>query len=83
MTEIDSSIDWNEIAKSKKGVRTNDNVSAGNVIAETGDNIIISAGAVKEHEYIVPKDKLDFFDGAEVHLNISHSELAGFEVPAK
>ena len=40
------SIDWDEISKSKKGVRTIDNKACGVVVSTTGDKIWVVDGAV-------------------------------------
>ena len=80
----DTPIDWKEITKSNKGVRTNDQQTCGNVIAEDGDNIIISEGLINVHEFIVPKSKVDYYDGNEVHLNVPYDILSAvFEIKSK
>jgi hypothetical protein len=48
-------IDWKEIAKSNKGVRTNDDQTCGNVIAEDGSSIVVSDGVINIHEFLVPE----------------------------
>ena len=50
-----SSIDWVDLAKSQKVVKTKDERSCGNLMAEYKDNIIIIEGVIKSHEYMVPK----------------------------
>ena len=47
----DTPIDWKEITKSNKGVRTDDQQTCGNVIAEDGSRIIISEGVINKHEF--------------------------------
>jgi hypothetical protein len=77
-------IDWKEITKSNKGVRTNDQQTCGNVIAEDGSSIIISEGVINKHEFIVPKSKVDYYDGNEVHLNLPYDILSTlFEIKTK
>jgi hypothetical protein len=72
MTEID----WNELIQSKKSVMASDKHSCGNVIAQYDDNIIIIEGAtIKSHEYIVPKSKVDHYDGNELYLNITRRDM--------
>jgi hypothetical protein len=42
------------------------------VIAQYDDNIIIIEGAtIKSHEYIVPKSKVDHYDGNDLYLNVT------------
>jgi hypothetical protein len=80
----DTPIDWKEITKSNKGVKTNDQQTCGNVIAEDGDSIVISEGVINMHEFIVPKSKVDYYDGSEVHLNLSYDILSiVFEINSK
>ena len=70
---------WNEITKSKKIVRTADNVLCGNIIAEYNDSIIILEGDYVSHEHMIPKSKVDNYDGRELHLNIPYSKLWMFD----
>ena len=73
-----SAFDWNEIAQAKKIVKTSDQTLCGNVVAEYKDNIIIIAHGPKLHEYMVPKSKVDRYDGSDVYLNIPYSLLSSF-----
>jgi hypothetical protein len=72
-------LDWNEIAKSKKIVRTADNVLCGYIIAEYNDNIIILEGDYVSHEHMIPKSKVDSYNGKELHLDIPYSKLWMFD----
>ena len=75
-----SAFDWNEIAQAKKIVKTSDQTLCGNVVAEYKDNIIIIAHGPKLHEYMVPKSKVDRYDGSDVvYLNIQYSLLSSFD----
>jgi len=74
-------IDWKEITKSNKGVRTNDNQTCGNVIAEDDYSIIVSDGVINIHEFLVPKSKVCYYDGSEVHLDVPYDILSAlFEI---
>ncbi|HZC50259.1 MAG TPA: hypothetical protein VE244_14500 [Nitrososphaeraceae archaeon] len=80
----DTIIDWKEITKSNKGVRTNDQQTCGNVIAEDAYSIIVYDGVINIHEFLVPKSKVDYYDGSEVHLNVPYDILSAvFEVKSK
>jgi hypothetical protein len=72
----DTPIDWKEVTKSNKGVRSNDQQTCGNVIAEDGDSIVISEGLINTHEFLVPKSKVDYYDGSEVFLNVPYDILS-------
>ncbi|HEY6669253.1 MAG TPA: hypothetical protein VI033_08885 [Candidatus Nitrosopolaris sp.] len=74
-----SAFDWNEIAQAMKIVKTSDQTLCGNVVAEYKDNIIIIAHGPKLHEYMVPKSKVDRYDGSDVYLNIPYSLLSSFD----
>lgn len=51
----------------------------GNVIAEYKDNIIIMHGEFVSHQHMIPKSKVDSWDGEELHLNIPYSMLSRFD----
>lgn len=61
-----------------KNVRSSDNYDVGNIISEAGDTFTIYKGASRE--YKVPKDEVEGFNGAEVLLKISYSELQKYKV---
>jgi len=64
------------LIQSKKSVRAYDKHYCGNVIAEYNDNIIIIEGAtIKSHEFIVPKSKVDHYDGNDLYLNINRDDM--------
>ena len=73
-------VDWNEIAQAKKVVKTSDQAACGNIVAEYKDNIIIIAQGPKLHEYMLPKSKVDRYDGSDVvYLDIQYSLLSSFD----
>jgi len=74
-----SSIDFSELIKSKKGVITSDREDCGNIIGERDDSIIVEKDGISEHVYIIPKSKVGGYDGAQLILNISATELQSFE----
>jgi hypothetical protein len=53
----DTPIDWKEVTKSNKGVRTNDRQTCENVIAKDGYSVIISEDLINMHEFIFPNPK--------------------------
>jgi hypothetical protein len=74
-----SNVDWTEVVKSKKGVRTTDNLAAGNVVAESADSITVLQGALKQHEFTIPKSLISGYNGTEIDLKLSSSELSSYE----
>ena len=67
---MNMSIDWAEISKSKKGVRTIDNKACGVVVSSAGEEIFVVDGAVNLKKYRIPKSKVNSYNGAEIVLNI-------------
>jgi len=59
----------------------NDKLKIGRVFAEYKDKLIIIDGELKkEHEYLIPKSKVDRYGEKEVYFNISESSLKDFEI---
>ena len=56
-----------------KNARTNDRADAGNVIDVEEDTIVLERGPTAE--YVIPKSKVEGFNGSEVSLNITYKEL--------
>lgn len=53
----------------------------GRIFAEYKDKIVVIDGEIKkEHEYLIPKTKVDHYGDNEVYLNISESSLKDFEI---
>jgi hypothetical protein len=61
-----------------KNVRSRDGIDVGNIISEAGENFTMMQGASRE--YNVPKSCVEGFDGGEVFLNLSYSELMKYKV---
>ena len=75
-----TSINWTELVRDRKGIRTKDNKSWGNIIGNDEKNIIIEDGAMRQHIYKVPKSSIESYNGTELRLNISYDELETDEV---
>jgi hypothetical protein len=63
-------IDWAEISKSKKGVRTIDNNACGVVVSSAADEIWVVDGTINLKKYRIPKSKVNFYNGSELVLEI-------------
>ena len=71
--------DGHEITPAKKIAMTSDQTVCGNVIAEYKDSIIIiEFDETKLNEYIIPKSRVDHYDGRNVRLSISGNLLSSF-----
>ena len=77
---MSTSINWTELVKDRKGIRTKDNKSCGNIIGNDEKNIIIEDGAMRQRIYRVPKSTIQNYNGVELRLNISYDELETDEV---
>jgi hypothetical protein len=59
----------------------NHKLKIGRVFAPYKDKLVIIDGELKkEHEYLIPKSKVDRYGEKEVYLNISISSLKEFEI---
>ena len=59
----------------------NHKLKIGRVFAAYRDNLVIIDGELKkEHEYLIPKSKVDRYGDKEVYLNITESSLKEFEI---
>lgn len=67
---------WDKVMH--KNVRSKDGIDVGNIISEAGDNFTIMQGASRE--YNLPKSCVEGFDGGEVFLNITYSELMKYKL---
>jgi hypothetical protein len=74
-----NSVDWHEITKAKKMVRASDASLCGNAIAEYRDNIVILEHGANFRKYIIPKSKIERYDGSDIYLNIPRSLLSTFD----
>jgi hypothetical protein len=74
-----SFIDFSELIKSHKGVSTSDRQDCGNVIGEREDSVIVERDVMNEHIYVIPKSKIQGYDGARLILNVSEADLKSFE----
>ena len=71
-------INWDNIIKSKKNVRTKDNISIGNVAANYDNYILVIGGVINKHRYKIPKSSIESYNGSEITLNINHKDLKIF-----
>jgi hypothetical protein len=52
----------------------------GRVFTEYKDKLVIIDGEIKkEHVYLIPKNKVDFYGDKKVYLNVSENSLKQFE----
>ena len=70
-------LDWDNIVH--KNVRSKDGQDAGNVDATDSDSVVIITEGARE-EYKIPKSQVDGYNGAEVLLKLTLSELEKYRV---
>ena len=70
-------LDWDNIVH--KNVRSKDGQDAGNVDATDTDSVVIITDGARE-EYKIPKSQVDGYNGAEVLLKLTLSELEKYRV---
>jgi hypothetical protein len=60
-----------------KGVRSSDNEDMGNIIAIEKDSLFLMTG---RHVFKIPKSFVEGFNGSEVSLSISSTEISKFKL---
>ena len=60
-----------------KGVRSSDNSDMGNIISIDKDSLFLMTG---RHVFKIPKSFVEGFNGSEVLLNVSSSEVMRLEL---
>jgi hypothetical protein len=68
-------IDWDRVVN--KNVRSKEGEPIGNIVAHMGDSLHIETTGSRG-QYMIPKEHVARFDGAEVTLNLTANELAKF-----
>ena len=68
-------IDWDKVVN--KNVRSKEGEPIGNIVAHMKDSLQIETTGSRG-QYIIPKEQVEGFDGAEVTLNLTVDELAKF-----
>jgi hypothetical protein len=68
-------LDWDRVVN--KNVRSKEGEPIGNIVAHMKDSIQIETTGSRG-QYMVPKEQVAGFDGAEVTLNLTVNELAKF-----
>jgi hypothetical protein len=65
----------------RNGKSTVEGREIGRVFTEYKDKLVIIDGEdKKEHEYLIPKSKVDYYDDKKIFLNISYDSLNEFEI---
>ena len=78
MVDNNAVVNWDDTVH--KNVRSSDGEPVGNIVAVMGDSLQIET-AGSRGQYLIPKDRVAGFDGAEVTLGLPYGKLAEFERP--
>jgi hypothetical protein len=69
-------LNWERVIH--KNVRSKDGYDIGNIISEAGDMMTVMQGASRE--YNIPKSAVEAFNGSEVLLSLTYSEVGSYKV---
>ena len=75
---MDSSIDWNGIAK--KEARGNSNLDLGTIQEVSNDSVIVQKGLIDKETYQFPKSLVKDFDDNVLIISVSENELSRFKI---
>ncbi len=68
-------MNWHEIVTKRTPIKTKDRAGYGYVVGEYKDNLLVIEGKLVSHEYMIPKGKVDNYDGRELCLNIRSDQI--------
>ena len=74
-----SNRDYSELIVSKKGVVLSDGQVVGNIIGQSGDSIVVEKDKISDNVYTIPKSQIEGYDGTQLLLKSTESELKMFE----
>jgi hypothetical protein len=69
-------MNWHKIISNRTCVRTKDSARLGYVAGEYKDSLVVIEGRIVSHEYIIPKEKVENYNGIELFLKMRHDELS-------
>jgi hypothetical protein len=68
-------MNWHEIISNRTPVKTKDSARFGYVAGEYKDKLVVIEGKLVSHGYVIPKDKVENYDGTELSLNMRCDEI--------
>jgi hypothetical protein len=69
-------MNWHEIISNRTPVRTKDSAGFGYVAGEYKNSLVVIEGKLVSHEYVIPKDKVENYNGRELSLKMRHDEIS-------
>ncbi len=71
-------IDFSELIISKKNVLTSERQNIGNIIGEKDDSILVEDPGINDSVLVIPKSKIEVYDGAQLILGIPTSQIQSY-----
>jgi hypothetical protein len=68
-------VNWDRIVSKRTPVKTKDSEDFGYVAGQYKDNLLVIEGRVVYHEYMIPKNEVEHYDGRELSLRIRHDQI--------
>jgi hypothetical protein len=68
-------VNWDRIVSKRTPVKTKDSEDFGYVAGQYKDNLLVIEGRVVSHEYMIPKNEVEHYDGRELSLRIRHDQI--------
>ncbi|HEY7108567.1 MAG TPA: hypothetical protein VH415_03985 [Nitrososphaeraceae archaeon] len=68
-------MNWSQIISNRTPVKTKDRANCGYVAGEYRDNFLIIEGRFVSNEYMIPKNKVENYDGTQLSLVMRHDEI--------
>jgi hypothetical protein len=69
-------MNWDQIISKRTSVKTKDNENFGYVAGQYKDNFLVIEGRVVSHEYMIPKNEVEDYDGRELSLRIRQDQIS-------
>jgi hypothetical protein len=68
-------MNWDQIISKRTPVKTKDSENFGYVAGQYKDKLLVIEGRIVSHEYMIPKNEVEDYDGSKLCLRIRHDEI--------
>ena len=68
-------MNWKEIISNRTPVQTKDLTRFGYVAGEYKDSLVVIEGKLMSHGYVIPKAKVDHYNGRELSSKMRYDEI--------
>jgi hypothetical protein len=66
-------MNWDQIISKRTPLKTKDSENFGYVAGQY--NLLVIEGRIVSHEYMIPKNEVEDYDGRELSLRIRHDQI--------